>query len=535
MFRNEKSNLLFPRLVFLKETKFSSWGGDEHRSTRVYILDWSSLDEKAVKQGVRLFPRDHIDWLNNFRFALPYHYRSEIRRCVKMATLEWERPLGFDTSIREMCLGTATKYIDVAFRLLADCPYDPEKDYFYRGDDRGVLPFALIYRFWDGQTGRGLPWFKSGLAKYCDKWHRHKIETVHKPYYHEPLDAFMVAVQHSEKEYAVVHEAREDASEEAVAETSIAASCKHLKRVAKTTPVLPQALGAANVYEWITDPKFLGRKDVFPQNIKLLSTAFQEYCPNCGYRPTKHKECPVCKKDVTEAFARPYHEVVGVRGQRSGNTFLSAVAATYVLHKIFRLPRPLNEQFGMPPNVEIEMTFVDPLKAIWETFWRLVHESQWFASGSLLAKDPSNLKEVFLPGCTLVLRRTDLNECHRGGTRVFATIDSPDWIERITSWGYSVQDVYQALRNSLVTLRGRQNKSGTAPLLFLLGSPSPNSFLGSLKKSSLDNDDRLWVQQPTWEVNPFVTMEQLRKEDMGNPALFFRDYGAQIPEPSEDG
>ncbi len=88
MFRHEKSNLLFPRLVYLKDTTFKSRGGDEkHKPTRIYVLDWSKLDKGAVNRGRRLFPEKYLDWLTSMQFAIPYHYRREIRRCVRMAVI----------------------------------------------------------------------------------------------------------------------------------------------------------------------------------------------------------------------------------------------------------------------------------------------------------------------------------------------------------------------------------------------------------------------------------------------------------------
>lgn len=169
MYRNERHALLFPRLWHMGETPFESWGGEG--PTQVYKLEWARLDTKALKQTNprgqskrrRLFPASYIDWMDGLQFAIPYHYRREIRRCTKMAMLEWDRALPFDTSVREMCLSTAESFIDVALRLVADCGYDPEKQGFYSGPRHTLIPYALLYRFWDGQTGRGLLWQFAGL------------------------------------------------------------------------------------------------------------------------------------------------------------------------------------------------------------------------------------------------------------------------------------------------------------------------------------------------------------------------------------
>lgn len=194
MFRHEKSNLQFPRLVYQKSANFKPRGG---KSTRIYVLDWSTLDDLATDRGARLFPEKYLDWLTSMQFAIPHHYRREIRRCVRMAVLERERQLSFDTNIREMCMETAEKFIEVAFDLLADCPYDPEEDYFLRDDRRGILKPAFLYRFWDGQTGRALPWFMSGLDDLKNQQYKYEMEKDRRPYFYDEQCKFIEAVEES--------------------------------------------------------------------------------------------------------------------------------------------------------------------------------------------------------------------------------------------------------------------------------------------------------------------------------------------------
>lgn len=202
MFRHEKSNLQFPRLVYQKSVSFKYRGG---KSTRIYVLDWSTLDELATDRGVRLFPEKYLDWLTSMQFAVPHNYRREIRRCVRMAVLERERQLPFDTNIREMCMETAEKFIEVAFDLLADCPYDSEEGYYLRDNKRGIIKPALLYRFWDGQTGRGLPWFMSGLEDLDNKYFKNRVAVDKRPQYWNELQEFIDAVEESRASWDRVH------------------------------------------------------------------------------------------------------------------------------------------------------------------------------------------------------------------------------------------------------------------------------------------------------------------------------------------
>ena len=88
---------------------------------------------------------------------------DEIVRNAKRGLEEWGIYRGFDTNVREMCLNPAQELIFVAFYLLCDCLYDPETNYFYRKEDSYFAHNAMVYKFWDGQTGRGLLWFNAKM------------------------------------------------------------------------------------------------------------------------------------------------------------------------------------------------------------------------------------------------------------------------------------------------------------------------------------------------------------------------------------
>jgi len=60
-----------------------------------------------------------------------------------------------------MCLNPGKEFISCAFKLIADCLYDREKNYFSRKFSKSVVESLLIYRFWVHQTGRTLPWFNA--------------------------------------------------------------------------------------------------------------------------------------------------------------------------------------------------------------------------------------------------------------------------------------------------------------------------------------------------------------------------------------
>lgn len=182
MYKLEKE-LYFPRLNRIGETTFKSWG-ETQKTTNIYKLNWhwkeTILRERHVKWLKQNHP--HLDipfiddlsepynqWMKKMQYALPVKYLHEIRRCAQMANVEYNIFRPFDTSISDMCLDPGIKFVYVAFRLVADCAYDPKTEYFYRGEDKAFLTNALLFKFWINQTGRGMVWQYAEMDKLSNR------------------------------------------------------------------------------------------------------------------------------------------------------------------------------------------------------------------------------------------------------------------------------------------------------------------------------------------------------------------------------
>ncbi len=144
----------------------------------LYKLDWESFEKKKKDRfnddmaWIDPLPNEYMKTLNDLVFCLRKDYLSEIRYCTRMAFLEWGKQRHFDTVIREVCLEPAQAYVRVAFKLICDCPFDEEKHY-YREHDwvRRIAVHAMLYRFWHGQTGRGLLWRNAEMDRLDpDQW-----------------------------------------------------------------------------------------------------------------------------------------------------------------------------------------------------------------------------------------------------------------------------------------------------------------------------------------------------------------------------
>ena len=182
-------SLDFPKLVYVKDVNFKSRSEtDESKSSQLYRLDWTSFDRKQKEkfekwrdenwkdhgmEYVPSLPENYDKWMDGLRFAINHSYKNEIYRNTRRSLEEWGIKRSFDTVIREMCLKPAEMHVEVAFKLIADCMYDEDTNYFYRGSARAILSHALLYRFWFHQTGRGLVKVKAEWDKL--EWKRNDL------------------------------------------------------------------------------------------------------------------------------------------------------------------------------------------------------------------------------------------------------------------------------------------------------------------------------------------------------------------------
>lgn len=161
--------LYFPQISRIGETHFKSWSeNDSEKTVNIYKLDWSQIDKfkkenfykhianSSDEKYFGSIPEPYDSWVQDLQFVVPRDYLEEIRKCSKKAAMRWGNEYPFDTMIREICLEPAISFVNVAFRLLSDCLYDSETNYFSRDSSRKIVTQALLYKFWRDQTGRGL-------------------------------------------------------------------------------------------------------------------------------------------------------------------------------------------------------------------------------------------------------------------------------------------------------------------------------------------------------------------------------------------
>jgi hypothetical protein len=228
------NDLDFPRLAFVAVGE-----GSYDERARVYSLDWGPVDAARLAarrewlrqcrpslpelpggpDRERLFPLAHDADLAAMRFSLTRDYLEEVRHECALAVAEWHRRRGFDTMVRERLLEGAQAHVESAFFLLADCLVEPGTAKWDRVG-RHLALAMMLYKFWDGQVGYGLPWHLAGLdglalgaGKDPDTWER--------------TSKFLEAARHQRREYEEIiarytpsREADKKATEEPAGEAS---------------------------------------------------------------------------------------------------------------------------------------------------------------------------------------------------------------------------------------------------------------------------------------------------------------------------
>lgn len=153
----QNNNLKIPRLVPLNDLVLQD---NDLNSRMLYrLIGWHEPDRNELPQ----LPAKYEKFMDSQYYAITAQYMQEITRTVAMGQMERNISRPFDTAVRDFCDEPSRAFFGVAFRLIADCVVNPKT--FKRPDDRLIsqLPRMMLYRFWQYQTGCGLPWFFSGM------------------------------------------------------------------------------------------------------------------------------------------------------------------------------------------------------------------------------------------------------------------------------------------------------------------------------------------------------------------------------------
>jgi len=146
--------------------------GSDRKDKKVNLYKLNLNLPKDAWKGFSLPPKyDKI--VDEALFAIPRKAMDTIEYLLAEAPVQRYMPLyfGYDTSVRETLMEIGAEFVHKAIYLICDYYYDSETQYYSRVGDNDRLPSWVlktlaIYKFWNGRTGRALPWSESGLDDY---------------------------------------------------------------------------------------------------------------------------------------------------------------------------------------------------------------------------------------------------------------------------------------------------------------------------------------------------------------------------------
>ena len=213
-----------------------------------------------------------------------------------------------------------------------------------------------------------------------------------------------------------------------------------------------------------------------------------------------------------------YNELVLIAGMRSGKTFLGSVIATYELFKLLVMDSP-QEYYNLASYsplfiVNIATSEQQARDTVFAQIRPKIMNASFFMEfrpkiyTSSISFEDKNIK---------ILALTSSQASAVGRTCKAVIFDE---LARFKETEKGVRLLYQSLTRATMNF-GMQGKRVviTSPIY-------PNDFSMQLFHTAAKVDSMLAYRLPTWEINPFISFEDLASEREKDPASFWRDYGA---------
>jgi len=154
---NNKNKLFFPKIKYEGSTELKSFNS-ESKIVNLYYLDWQRKELKSnMNNTLQDLPHELNTKVKNLKFIIDTSYLNEIRRTSWQAITEWNEIRNIaDKSAKKIYLKPTASYVESAFKLLADCIFDIDTEFYYRQDDKVIIPYLLLYKFWKNQASKNL-------------------------------------------------------------------------------------------------------------------------------------------------------------------------------------------------------------------------------------------------------------------------------------------------------------------------------------------------------------------------------------------
>lgn len=343
---------------------------------------------------------------------------------------------------------------------------------------------------------------------------------------------------------------------------------------------------AENVIDFFYNERFLKNMvpdGLFPRQISILLHLMGEFCPRCSdmeyfnniavdentdqifdrVQLLKYGICPKCGARKSELYATGEldipNEFIGLCGQRSGKSSLTAMTISYVLHKFLKVPN-LARTYKLLPSSPftcplVALSFNKALELLYNPLYNYLTNGNWYKEYHNFLKDQQYKfdQEIFAVKDTfaryrhrniLVIPLGPDKRKLRGNTSLIGAVDELSWM---ISTGkdnikFDADEIYTSLNNSFMTARSsamRLLKEGydnlPQPMLFDISSPSSKKDKTCRLYEESKTSRRIYgVHYATWELNPTLPFEgeEMQGELKKLGQRFWRDFGAVPPNSS---
>ena len=341
---------------------------------------------------------------------------------------------------------------------------------------------------------------------------------------------------------------------------------------------------APNFADFLLNKKGLNEVP-YPRQLQIGLGFFEEYCKDCtnpawlvggdkdldlfdqpipeileNVQLLEFGKCKKCGKNKLQMekdgqIRWPY-ELAACQGQRSGKSALTAMMASYHLHRFLMIPDPIRF-FGLSSSSQLymSMTAISAMQAeasLWTPFKGYVDESPWFREYHRLLEETGERigQELMHRPKTFLVYKHKRIACMyeapnkrrlRGKTRFFSAIDELGWMEvdgSKQSVTMSADEISAALTNSLRTIRSMSEKKRNSygvfncPDAIACNVSSPSAKDDKIMRNvrlARENRKIYACHYATWESNPNITKKSLEEEFVGRRNILDRDFGAVPP------
>ena len=335
-----------------------------------------------------------------------------------------------------------------------------------------------------------------------------------------------------------------------------------------------------NIWQWITDPDYLGITTIYPIQMQVLLKLMGDVCPWCSdweyylkdfevtadvgnirdrLQLLEFGKCPKCGKTRHDQYQAGLwlfpNEIDLLWGMRSGKSAIIGILSSYHLHRLLKISDPAS-YYRLLKGSLLVMRFValtagQANESIWHQFTRSVETCAWFGQYHDFLKHHEKrmgveLNKWLTQSFGYVHKKLTgyylgaSIDTSRGRTAVGSFFDEIGWwLGHDQSKRANPGETYQAYQKASRTIRNAAASRFSAtnfdvPTALMACASSTSSkadYIMHLIKLAKRDPKRVASHKASWEVNPefAANPDELKAERETNFKTYLRDYGSIPP------